>query len=886
MVKSINAKFSQSLLLFISFFLFCCLIACGGSKGSSSSSTGSNTTTTQGFLALNFTYGGSTTNSVTFGEPVTATATLTDASGNAVSGAVVTFTAANTSLVTLSPASGTALTNGSGVASISIDAASSSSAGATSITASAPITSGGTTTTISSTALGITVNGATLTLGAITLGQPSIYAYGSTSISVPVKIDGVAADVPISVTFDSPCAASGKATIPSAATVGGVAASTYTDNGCVASTDTITAFVTGATAQKTINIINRLSLSLSSNVVSYGTPITASATLTDASGNPVSGAVVTFTAADTSLVTFTPASGTALTSSGVATIQLNTAGIGSSGATSITASATVEGITSTSTPVGVSVGGATVSLGSITLGSPSISAYGTSSVSVPVLINSLPATVPISVTFTSPCVTSGKATITSPVTSNASTGIATSTYKDNGCGSGTDTITASATGSSNTSSAVITVAPPATNNIQFISATPSIIGTSTEGSASLPKTSLVKFQVLDINSNGKAGVLVDFTLMPTSAPGGVSLSATSATSDASGYVTVSVDSGTIPTPVWVVATVAGTSIKTQSNTLTITTGLPTENFFTYSPACANIEGWDWNGTTSALTIIASDRLGNPVPDGTAVNFITDGSTIGPASCTTASGTCGTIFTSANSRPTNGRVQTVAYSLGEESFVDANGTNSYVLGDTFYDLGDIYIDNNEDGSWESGEFYIALNLGTSPCKTQPAGTGLPASYLNVPSRQNTCSGLWDEDSSGTPITNYVRRSVVMVLSGSDATVTPTTVAMGGQCRTSFSLTLKDVNNNPMPAGTTITTTDNYVYYTPYSTSTGTPTLATVTIDAGSPVVCTNNLGGTTFVLTVAADCTAGIPSVYPAGTVDVVVTTPTHNVITTTTITVQ
>jgi hypothetical protein len=130
---------------------------------------------------------------------------------------------------------------------------------------------------------------------------------------------------------------------------------------------------------------------------------------------------------------------------------------------------------------------------------------------------------------------------------------------------------------------------------------------------------------------------------------------------------------------------------------------------------------------------------------------------------------------------------------------------------------------------------------------------------------------------------------MVLSGSDAYISPTTVAMTGQCRKSFLLTLTDVNDNPMPAGTTIATASDYVYYSPYSSSippTATPTLATVSIDAGTPVVCTSQKGGTTFVLTVAADCTAGTPIAYPAGVVDVVVTTPTHSVITSTTITVN
>ena len=178
--------------------------------------------------------------------------------------------------------------------------------------------------------------------------------------------------------------------------------------------------------------------------------------------------------------------------SGVASITLDAASVDSSGATYITASApiTTGGTTTTitSTPVGIAVNGAAITLGAITLGQSSISSYGTSSVSVPVLINGLPATEPISVNFTSACFASGKATLSSPVTSNAVTGIANSTYKDNNCNSGSDLITASVIGGAH-ASATITVVPPAASNIKFTSATPEIIGTSTASSALLSKSS-------------------------------------------------------------------------------------------------------------------------------------------------------------------------------------------------------------------------------------------------------------------------------------------------------------------------------------------------------------------------------------------------------------
>ena len=599
-----------------------------------------------------------------------------------------------------------------------------------------------------------------------------------------------------------------------------------------------------------------LTLSLTSNTVTYGTPVTATATLKDGNGAITPNTVVTF-AATSNLVVFTPASATTLTNaSGVASVTLDAESISSSGATSITASASVTSGTTTATvtsaPVGIAVNGAAVTIQSLTLGSPSISSYGTSSVSALIWLNGAPATVPVSVAFTSSC--GNKATLTTPVTTIA--GTATSTYKDNNCAMGSDVITASVTG--NSKSVTITVVPPEINNIQFISATPSIIGTKTASAPTLPKSSLIKFKVVDNNNNGRAGVLVNFSLLPASAPGGITLSPVQATSDINGEVTTAVTSGTVPTPVWVVARLSSNpSILTQSNTLTITTGLPTQDFFSLSVQTANIEGLNYDGVTSALTIIASDRLGNPLPDDTAINFITEGGQITPASCTTTAGTCTVIFKSAEFRPANGRVTVLAYAIGEKSFLDANSNNSYDTGETFYDIGDPYIDANENSVWDSGEFYISSTTsGSSACLTRPGGGALPTRYGNALSKENSCDATWGQ--------NYVRRSAVIVLSGYAATITPTTVAMGASCRKTFDLMLMDVNSNPMPAGTQIAIRDNYVDYTPFGAAGSSK--ATVRIDTGSPVLNATAAGGTPFTLTVEADCSTGIPVAYPAGTV--------------------
>lgn len=669
-------------------------------------------------------------------------------------------------------------------------------------------------------------------------------------------------------------------------TAGSLTAATVEDivqAGISGSTKAVIITKTGSSGSGTTSN-GSLVLSVSSSVVSYGTPVTASATLTDADGLPVPNAVVTFTT-ESSLVTFTPASATALTNaSGIASVSLDTVSVDSAGATYISSSAPIySGGSSTiitSSPVGIAVNGAAITLGTVTLGSSTISSYGTSSVSVPVLINGSPATVPISVNFTSSCVASGKATLSSPVTSNAVSGTAYSTYKDNNCNAGSDVITASVVGGAH-ASATITVLPPATSNIKFISASPEVIGTSTASSSLLSKSSVVKFQVVDNNNYGKSGVGVTFSILPANYSSfGITFTPETATSDADGYVTTSVTSGTVPTPVWVVASVTSTpAIYSQSNTLTITTGLPTQNFFSLGVSTLNIEGWIYDGETSSLTIIASDRLGNPVPDGTVINFITEGSNISngssTASCTTANGTCTVTFTSAEFRPTNGRVTVLAYAVGEKSFVDANGNNSYDSGERFYDIGDIYIDSNESGTWNASEQYISYTSGSNACRTRPSGTALPTSYDSSPSKQNTCTEAWG--------INYVRREAVMVLSGSYAGISLDSFTMGDICSNTFTFMMFDENNNPMPAGTTVTTAANNISYTYTTGSDPTHLIGEAVLSVGgTPVVSTNYLGGTGVSLTVSGGITCtGADSIinYPNGTVNLVITTPNGNITT-------
>ena len=192
-------------------------------------------------------------------------------------------------------------------------------------------------------------------------------------------------------------------------------------------------------------------------------------------------------------------------------------------------------------------------------------------------------------------------------------------------------------------------------------------------------------------------------------------------------MTVRINSGTVPTPVRVTATLVDNLltpenealITTVSSSLAIAVGLPSQLNFSLSQGSHNIEGYNIDGVTNTYNIIASDRLGNPVPAGTAVNFVTEGGQIEAIKLTTidANGIARTSanFLSSSPRPVDGRITVVAYALGEESFLDQNGNNVWDASEPFQDLGSLYLDRVYNGHYNGvNDQYIALSLpGATP-----------------------------------------------------------------------------------------------------------------------------------------------------------------------------
>lgn len=178
-----------------------------------------------------------------------------------------------------------------------------------------------------------------------------------------------------------------------------------------------------------------------------------------------------------------------------------------------------------------------------------------------------------------------------------------------------------------------------------------------------------------------------------------------------------------------------------------------------------------------------------MPDGTAVNFISSGAQIG-ATCQTQAGACSVDFVSSNPR-LDGRIAILAYALGEESFTDLNSDNLYALaveGPNFTDLGNAFLDANENGLFDAGEQSIPYGSGNSSCVNRLSTSP------GAPSVNGTCDGVWGQA--------HVRQSSVIVLSGSDAFVSPRSFSMAGECSARVFFLLYDENGNPMPKGTEI------------------------------------------------------------------------------------
>jgi hypothetical protein len=206
----------------------------------------------------------------------------------------------------------------------------------------------------------------------------------------------------------------------------------------------------------------------------------------------------------------------------------------------------------------------------------------------------------------------------------------------------------------------------------------------------------------------------------------------------------------------------------------------------------NVEGQTIDGTSTTITARLADRQGNPVQDGTVVNFTASGGQVA-SSCATAKvngiAQCSVLWQSQDPRPSNGRVAVMAYTVGTKDYTDNNSNNAFDSGtDTLIQLGDVYRDDNENGIYSAATDGFFLSV---------AGTGTAVACSSAGEPAPTTGSCYPQ------LETIVRQQVIILnssthpepISGGNLT----NLTTGG-----FDVTLRSLDNHnlPLPAGTAV------------------------------------------------------------------------------------
>ena len=547
---------------------------------------------------------------------------------------------------------------------------------------------------------------------------------------------------------------------------------------------------------------------------------TLEATLKFPDGTPVKQRRIDITG-DLTMVSF-PEGGSQLTNDlGVATIKVSKASATVGGAGTLTGAVTISG-SSVSGPlvstvvtgavdysVGAVVGAAKLALDTLDVGAATLPAYGTRQISVRAMLGTSVAP-SVQVSFSSNCGQLSPATAPTnasgiAVASFTATDVAGTAASTLGCGGKTIDISVSAVGASTVSKSISVLAAPATN-LSFVVPTDVTKTRIYLANSGGDTQTAVQFRLSNARGEALPGQDVLVTLktlnggIPKATFGTVgNVAPITLTTDSLGQVAVPVFSGTVPTNVLVnAALVSNTSIQTDSSVVAIASGLPAQARVSLVRAKSSIRGFDFDGSTTTVTMSLADRQGNPVPDGTAVNFVTEGGVMIPPTCVTGAvagdSQCTVNIRTQNPRPANGLVSILAYAAGEENFVDANFNNVFDCGELFTDLGTAYRDDTATASgvfnpFVVGEFSVPRSASASSCATGSSPS---------PSSGDRVWGAAD-----------VRGQVLIVFSTDDLIITnpqPTSAAdpqwNSSQVTTKLTVSIQDLNGRSVPTGSTI------------------------------------------------------------------------------------
>ncbi len=692
----INRWFGRTLRHLLATTVMLALAACGGGGGGEGGFLGPpDAQTPNDLVRISITMvnaNGETISEIDTLNPGTVRVTVTNPSGAALADQLVSLTAQGVGVV--EPASGTALTNGDGVATFTLTAGSVTGAG--SLTASVATSAGDATTSYN---VGVTVLPYTISAtlrdvagNVITTVDPLNQGYYRVTILDPAGAPAVNQLVVATTTVGNLLPTNGQAVTNESGVAFFIVQSADTDGAGTLTATADTPDNATLTTDVNFEVSTELPYVLTVGVLDATTgavldtaetsqDVTLIVDVTDSrDGSPIPGQVVTVDIG--ALGSIIPDSGNALTDdNGRASFAVSVGQ--STGAFGLTVSAVLPGGAVTQ-QFDLSVDQAVRKLGYFNDNGDFIegqidiepgdqlSPGGTAALTFAVVdANNERADSTETVEISSECLFGSQATLdpASPITFNSQ---ATVSYTVAGC-SGADELTVTLASTGAEATGVVSIAELVPESIAFTAADPEIIALRDTGNSSnLTESSSVSFTVTDLDGNPVSDVKVNFQL--TTTIGGVSLTcandpiceyadaqdaaeerSVTATdrSDLNGVAVVELRSGFVATPVRVLAYIDldeddvldPAEPQTTSTALVITTGLPDQDSVSVSASTLNIEGaYVVDGKSSTITVRMADKFNNPVPDGTQAVFTTEyGSIVG--SCTLTGGVCSVPWTS-------------------------------------------------------------------------------------------------------------------------------------------------------------------------------------------------------------------------------------------------
>ena len=427
--------------------------------------------------------------------------------------------------------------------------------------------------------------------------------------------------------------------------------------------------------------------------VTTATQVQAKVTLTRTDGGSVANQLITFDeSGGLSLLEFDPTSKTALTNAeGVATIKFRATSATSVGATTVTANASLNGTALNAASQNISVVAAPDNssfslnvLGSTGAAASSISASETGSVRVK--LNQLSGsnervlvsfTEPNSLLSFSPSTAltdaNGEASVDVKAASSSVLGVATIVATATPISSSEPIVTRQYLEIKQDASKDPQTLVAAINSVSANPADKSIV-IAGSGGAGRSETAQLTLQAVDAVGAPVRGATVEFStsygdginqvlltgtdaLCNTDNPRGAApcLLSTETTSNANGEVVASVMSGTAATPVVVRAQLKGRHAISQTDTVTVTTGVASSRHLDLS-AERHVVDLDTSGDSSTIGIMLADANGNPVADKVAVVTTTDFGVVGTSDrggCLLENGRCIVAYKVQNPRPADG-----------------------------------------------------------------------------------------------------------------------------------------------------------------------------------------------------------------------------------------